>query len=54
VLPWAHVTGEITAEALVLVVGGLFLIWKGVKELRIKAATPESSPVGAPRPRPQG
>ena len=36
VLPWAHFTGEITAESLVLTVGGLFLIWKGVKELRIK------------------
>jgi len=35
-LPWAHVTGEITAEALVLALGGLFLIWKGIKELRVK------------------
>ena len=36
VLPWAHVTGDINGKALVLAVGGLFLIWKGVKELRIK------------------
>jgi len=36
VLPWAHVTGDINGKALVLVVGGLFLIWKGIKELRVK------------------
>lgn len=36
VLPWAHFTGEVNGKALVLVVGGLFLIWKGIKELRIK------------------
>jgi predicted tellurium resistance membrane protein TerC len=36
VLPWATVTGDVNGKALVLVVGGLFLIWKGVKELRIK------------------
>jgi predicted tellurium resistance membrane protein TerC len=36
VLPWAHVTGNINGKAIVLLIGGLFLIWKGVKELRIK------------------
>lgn len=36
VLPWATVSGNLTGEALVLILGGLFLIWKGVKELRIK------------------
>ena len=36
VLPWAHVTGDLNGKALVLAVGGLFLIWKGIKELRIK------------------
>lgn len=36
VLPWATVTGDVNGKALVLVVGGLFLIWKGVKELRVK------------------
>ena len=29
--------GEINAKSIVLFVGGLFLIWKGVKELRVKA-----------------
>jgi len=36
VLPWAELTGQVTGEALVLVAGGLFLIWKGIKELRVK------------------
>ena len=31
------VQGEINAKALVLFIGGLFLIWKGVKELRHKS-----------------
>lgn len=29
--------GEVNGKAAVLIVGGLFLIWKGVKELRVKA-----------------
>lgn len=33
---WVTLTGEVNGKAIVLVVGGLFLIWKGVKELRIK------------------
>jgi len=33
---WAHVTADVNGKALVLVVGGLFLIWKGIKELRVK------------------
>jgi predicted tellurium resistance membrane protein TerC len=36
VLPWVTLTGEVNGKALVLVVGGLFLIWKGIKELRVK------------------
>ncbi len=32
----AEVTGDVTGKSLVLVVGGLFLLWKGVKELRVK------------------
>ncbi len=36
ILPWAHVTGDLNGKALVLAVGGFFLIWKGIKELRIK------------------
>jgi predicted tellurium resistance membrane protein TerC len=36
VLPWAHMTGDVNGKAVVLVVGGVFLIWKGIKELRIK------------------
>ena len=31
-----HVNGSISAKALILVGGGLFLIWSGVKELRLK------------------
>ncbi len=31
------VHGELNAKALVLAFGGLFLIWKGIKELRVKA-----------------
>jgi len=31
-----HLDGSISAKVLVLVVGGLFLIWSGVKELRLK------------------
>jgi len=29
-------TGDMNGKALVLILGGLFLIWKGIKELRIK------------------
>ena len=36
VLGLAEITGDVNGKALVLVVGGLFLLWKGVKELRIK------------------
>jgi len=36
VLPWAHMTGDVNGKAVVLAIGGLFLIWKGIKELRIK------------------
>ncbi len=36
VLPWAHLTGDLNGKAAVLAVGGLFLVWKGVKELRVK------------------
>jgi predicted tellurium resistance membrane protein TerC len=36
VVPWAALTGEINGKSVVLAIGGLFLIWKGVKELRIK------------------
>ena len=32
-----HMKGAFTVKALVLVLGGLTLIWKGVKELRVKA-----------------
>lgn len=32
-----HWEGSVSGKALILLIGGLFLIWKGVKELRIKA-----------------
>ncbi len=37
VLPGVHMEGAFTIKSLVLVLGGLILIWKGVKELRVKA-----------------
>ena len=36
-LPGIRLHGELTLKALVLLFGGLFLVWKGVKELRHKA-----------------
>ena len=36
ILPSVTLSGEMSGKALVLIVGGLFLTWKGVKELRIK------------------
>ncbi|MGD2069490.1 MAG: TerC family protein [Gemmatimonadota bacterium] len=36
VVAWAELTADVNGKAVVLVVGGLFLIWKGVKELRVK------------------
>jgi len=36
VVPWATLSGEVNGKSLILVIGGLFLIWKGIKELRIK------------------
>jgi predicted tellurium resistance membrane protein TerC len=38
---WITLTGEMTGKALILILGGLFLIWKGVKELRIKLKAKE-------------
>jgi predicted tellurium resistance membrane protein TerC len=35
-LGMAEVTGDLNGKALVLILGGLFLLWKGVKELRMK------------------
>jgi predicted tellurium resistance membrane protein TerC len=32
-----HIAGEFSGKSLVLILGGLVLIWKGIKELRIKA-----------------
>ncbi|MCA8922541.1 MAG: TerC family protein [Planctomycetes bacterium] len=37
-----HWEGSLSGKSLVLLAGGLFLIWKGVKELRIKAKGHES------------
>ena len=34
---WLQVQGEFSGKAVVLIVGGLFLIWKGIKELRLKS-----------------
>ena len=35
-----HLHGEFNGKSLLLIVGGLFLIWKGIKELRVKAKDP--------------
>jgi predicted tellurium resistance membrane protein TerC len=35
--PWLKVEGELSGKAALLIVGGLFLIWKGIKELRLKS-----------------
>jgi predicted tellurium resistance membrane protein TerC len=32
-----HMTGGVSGKSVVLFIGGLFLVWKGVKELRVKA-----------------
>lgn len=37
ILSMLVITGELSGKSVVLIVGGLFLIWKGVKELRHKA-----------------
>jgi predicted tellurium resistance membrane protein TerC len=44
-----HFEGALSVKALVLVVGGVFLIWSGVKELRvkIKGVEPEVHDVGS-------
>ena len=36
VLPGLEISADVSGKALVLAVGGLFLIWKGIHELRIK------------------
>lgn len=36
ILPWVTLSASVNGKAVVLVVGGLFLIWKGIKELRLK------------------
>jgi predicted tellurium resistance membrane protein TerC len=42
-IPGVTLTGEVNGKAVVLAVGGVFLIWKGVKELRIKLKGVEHS-----------
>ena len=34
---WLSLHAELSGKSLVLIIGGFFLIWKGVKELRLKA-----------------
>jgi predicted tellurium resistance membrane protein TerC len=36
-LPWLSLQAAISGKSIVLMVGGFFLIWKGVKELRLKS-----------------
>jgi predicted tellurium resistance membrane protein TerC len=36
ITPWVHLQGALSGKAVVLIIGGLFLIWKGIKELREK------------------
>jgi predicted tellurium resistance membrane protein TerC len=35
--PWLSLHAELSGKVMVLFFGGLFLIWKGIKELRLKA-----------------
>ena len=42
-------TGDVNGKALILVIGGLFLIWKGVKELRIKLTSKSKEAKAAAR-----
>ncbi len=44
-----EMTGSVDGKSLVLVIGGLFLIWKGVKELRIKLKAVEHEVAKASR-----
>ena len=44
-----EVSGQVDGKSLVLVIGGLFLIWKGVKELRIKLKAVEHEVAKASR-----
>jgi len=37
VLPGIHIEAALSGKAVVLALGGLILIWKGIKELRVKA-----------------
>jgi predicted tellurium resistance membrane protein TerC len=37
ILPGVHLEAAFTIKAVILAVGGIILIWKGVKELRVKA-----------------
>ena len=48
-LPGVHITGDLSVKALVLFFGGLFLIWKGIKELRVKAKGVEQEVAEASR-----
>ncbi|MEQ8329819.1 MAG: TerC family protein [Longimicrobiales bacterium] len=38
---WMDVSGDVNGKAVVLVLGGLFLIWKGIHELRVKLVQQE-------------
>ncbi len=45
----ARIEAELSPKALVLALGGLFLIWKGIKELRVKAKGVEQEVAQAAR-----
>jgi predicted tellurium resistance membrane protein TerC len=36
-LSWLHIEGAFSGKSLLLIAGGLILIWKGIKELRLKS-----------------
>jgi len=46
---WFQLTADVNGRALVLVLGGLFLMWKGVKELRVKLKGVEDHVEGVAR-----
>ncbi|MCP3980322.1 MAG: TerC family protein [bacterium] len=44
-----HVSGAVNGKSILLIVGGLFLVWKGIKELRVKAVGVEQQLKSADR-----
>jgi len=48
-LGWVRFSGGLSGKAIMLMAGGLFLIWKGIKELRMKSKGLETEVANADR-----